>query len=229
VAAAQRPEAERDRDLERGARLRLDAQKKTLVARERDRPQVRLRRELFQRLQPHLDPARLVFLDESGFRLGSPPHYGWAPLGQKSPGKSVEGAWRTITMLGAIALDGWRSMITIDAATDQNVFLAFVEQALIPNLRHGDIVVMDNLAAHKHAAVLSALRAVGVDVLFLPPYSPEYNPIEKAWAKLKELVRRATTLTREAFDQAVAAAMQEISCADIHAWTRYAGYALAST
>jgi transposase len=170
-----------------------------------------------------------VFLDESGFRLGSPPHYGWAPAGKKSPGKVTAGTWRTMTMIGALALDGWRGFLTINAPTDSDVFLAFVEQELVPNLRPGDLTVMDNLSAHKHPQVVAAIRAAGADVLFLPPYSPDYNPIEKAWAKLKEIVRRASTLTREAFDCAVAAAMDEISTADIRAWTEHAGYALAST
>lgn len=204
--------------------MRVDAQKKTTVARERDRPAVIAKREAFARQQPTLDVSRLVFLDESGFRLGTPPHYGWAPLGEKSFGKTTEGAWQTITMLGAIALDGWRTLVTLNAPTDGDVFRAFVEQALAPQLRPGDLVVMDNLSAHKHPDTRAAIRAVGADVLFLPPYSPELNPIEKAWGKLKEIVRRAATLTREAFDQAVAAAMDAISTADVRAWTLHAGY-----
>lgn len=210
------------------ASVRLHAQKKSLVARERDRDDVRAKREAFVAKQRELNPARLVFLDESGFRLGSPPNYGWAPVGEKSHGKATHGAWRTITMLGAIALDGWRSLVTIDAATDGEVFLAYVEQALIPNLRPGDVVVMDNLAAHKRPVVVAAIRAAGADVLFLPPYSPEYNPIEKAWAKLKDILRRGATLTREAFDAAVASAMTQISSEDVAAWALHAGYALAS-
>jgi transposase len=134
-----------------------------------------------------------------------------------------------MTMIGAIALDGWRGFMTIDAATDLDVFRAYVEQELVPTLHEGDVVVMDNLSAHKHAGVVAAIQRVGADVLYLPPYSPEYNPIEKAWAKLKELIRRAGTLTRAAFDQAVAAAMDQISVADIRAWTQHAGYAIAST
>jgi len=170
-----------------------------------------------------------VFLDESGFRLGSPPNYGWAPVGEKSPGKATHGAWCTMTMIGAIALDGWRGFVTIDAPTDGDVFLAFVQQQLAPNLRPGDVVVMDNLNAHKRPDVVEAVRAVGADVLFLPPYSPEYNPIEKAWAKLKDILRRVATLSREAFDAAVAVAMNDIDHGDIRAWTQHAGYALGLT
>jgi transposase len=207
----------------------MDSQKKTLIARERDRPEVQAKREAFASEQPTLNSAKLVFLDESGLRLGTPPNYGWAPVGEKAIGKATHGAWLTITMIGAIALDGWRGFVTIDAATDGDVFLAFVQQQLVPNLRPGDIVVMDNLNAHKSAAVVAAIRAAQADVLFLPPYSPEYNPIEKAWSKLKEIVRRRETLTRDAFDRAVAFAMSCISCADVRAWTEYSGYSLAST
>ena len=196
-----------------------------MVARERDRPDVQAKRAAFVAAQPSLNPAKLVFLDEAGFRLGSPPNYGWAPLGEKSPGKATHGSWCTITMIGAIALDGWRGFVTIDAATDGDVFLAFVQQELAPNLCAGDVVVMDNLSAHKRPDVVAAIRAVGADVLFLPPYSPEYNPIEEAWAKLKELLRRGHTLTRDAFDAAVASAMSAIDHDDVRAWTAYAGYA----
>jgi len=207
----------------------MDSQKKTLIARERDRPEVQAKRESFVAEQPTLNSERLVFLDESGLRLGTPPNYGWAPVGEKAIGKATHGAWLTMTMIGAIALNGWRGFVTIDAATDGDVFLAFVQQQLVPNLRPGDIVVMDNLNAHKSAAVIAAIRAAKADVLFLPPYSPEYNPIEKAWSKLKDIVRRQANLTREAFDHAVAFAMSCISRDDIRAWTNYAGYSLAST
>jgi transposase len=207
----------------------MDAQKKTPVARERETEAVKARREAFIALQPSLDPKRLVFVDESGFRLGSSPRFGWAPRGQDAPGKTVQGAWQTITMIGAIALDGFRGFMTIDAGTSADVFIAFVEQQLAPRLKPGDVVVMDNLSAHKTPLVVAAIRAVGADVLFLPPYSPEYNPIERAWAKLKDFVRRLPTLTRKAFDAAVAAAMDAISADDIRGWTTFAGYDLNST
>jgi transposase len=186
-------------------------------------------REAFAAKQPSLELSRLVFLDESGFRLGSPPVYGWAPIGAKSPGKSTHGPWHSMTLIGAIALNGWRGLITVNAPTDGDVFLAFVEQALAQNLKSGDLVVMDNLAAHKHPSAIAAIRSTGAEVLFLPPYSPDFNPIEKAWAKLKDILRRLTTLTRDAFDDAVATAMAEISLEDVRAWARFAGYSIAST
>lgn len=204
----------------------MDTQKKTQVARERDRPDIHAKREAFVAEQPKLDPSRLRFLEESGFRLGSPPHYGWAPRGEKTEGRSTQGSWKTMTMIGAIGLGGFCGFMTVDAATDTEVFRAFVRQQLIANLRPGDIVVMDNLSAHKDGEVRRLIQAAGAELLFLPPYSPEFNPIEKTWAKLKALIRRAETLTREAFDKAVAAAMSAISLADIHAWIRHAGYAV---
>ncbi|GAH33831.1 unnamed protein product [marine sediment metagenome] len=109
------------------------------------------------------------------------------------------------------------------------MFCAFVSHQLVPNLREGDIVVMDNLSAHKNAACIEMIRAAGADVLFLPPYSPEYNPIERAWSKMKEMMRRMDTLTREAFDAAVATAMAAISLDDVRAWTEFAGYDLRSS
>ena len=132
-------------------------------------------------------------------------------------------------MLGAIALDGFRGFMTIEAATDKEVFLAFVIHQLVPSLRLGDIVVMDNLAAHKNSEVLEQIRAAGAYVLFLPPYSPEYNPIEKAWAKIKDILRRLETLTEDTFNAAVATAMDLVTRADIRAWVEHAGYRIAST
>ena len=167
-------------DEPRDARHRLDAQKKTPVARERDSEAVQARRQAFLEKQPGLDVSRLIFVDQSGFRLGASPRFGWPPRGVDAPGKCIHGAWQTVTMIGALALDGFRSLMTIDAGTSADVFLAFIEQQLVPNLHPGDIVVMDNLSVHKTAAVLAAIRSAGAEVLFLPPYSPEFNPIERA-------------------------------------------------
>ena len=168
----------------------------------------------------------MIFIDESGFRLGSPLRYGWAPRGQDSFGKTVEGQWETMTMIGALALDGFRGFMSVDAGTAADVFRAFVEQQLLPHLRDGDIVVMDNLSAHRDADAIAAIQASGAEVLFLPPYSPEFNPIEKAWAKIKQALRRLATRTRDAFDTAVATAMAAISLHDVRAWTAYAGYSV---
>jgi transposase len=172
-----------------------------------------VKRARFEEKQKELDTQRLVFVDESGFRLDSPPRYGWAPIGEKSPGKGTHGKWETMTMLGAVGLDGFRGFMTIDCGTSTEVFELFVEHQLIPNLGAGDIVILDNLSAHRGAKVRELLEAVGVELLFLPPYSPEFNPIEKVWGKLKDIVRRLPSKTRELFDRAVAKAMGAISSA----------------
>ena len=138
--------------------------------------------------------------------------------------KTVCGHWKTLTMIGAIALDGIRGFMTIESGTGVEVFDSFVRNELIPNLRAGDIVVMDNLNVHRNPGVVSAIKKVGADVLYILPYSPEFKPIEKMWSKLKDIIRRAETLCVDTFNKAVANAMRQISNHDIAAWTLHAGY-----
>lgn len=134
-----------------------------------------------------------------------------------------------MTMIGAVALDGIRALMSVDTAMDGAVYRAFVEHQLIPNLKPGDIVVMDNLSVHKNAAALRAIEQASATVLFLPPYSPEFNPIEKVWAKLKEILRRASTLTRDIFDAALGLACRDITNENMRAWIIYAGYRFTSS
>ena len=129
-------------------------------------------------------------------------------------------------MIGALALDGFRGFTTIDMATNAEVFALWVEQELVPNLKPGDVVVMDNLSAHKTVPALDLIHNAGAEVLFLPPYSPEFNPIEKAWSKLKQAVRRLPSLTREAFERAIAKAMDSVTEKDVRAWTSFCGYSV---
>lgn len=200
------------------------ATKKTPEAYERERADLVLQRAAFAAAQHQLDAQRLVFIDESGFRLGGTPRYGWAPRGVNAPGKLVCGKWQQMTILGAIALDGVRGCMTVLSGTSTAVFLAFIEQVVGPKLRRGDIVVMDNLAAHKHADVIAAIHKFGAKALFIPPYSPECNPIEKTWAKLKDILRRQETRHQDQFNQAITDALKQITVDDIAGWTRHAGY-----
>lgn len=133
-----------------------------------------------------------------------------------------------MTMVGAIALNGFRGMMSVDAPMDGDVYCAFIEQILVPNIVLGDTVVMDNLSVHKNAQATRAIESAGGSVLFLPAYSPEFNPIEKVWAKLKDFMRRVENETRELFDAALVKAMQEITVENIRAWIEFAGYTLAS-
>ena len=131
-------------------------------------------------------------------------------------------------MIGAMALDGFRGLMTVNAGTSNDVFQAFVVHELVPNLCPGDLVVMDNLSAHRNATVKRWIEEAGANILFTPPYSPDFNPIEEAWAKLKDILRRAQTLTRQAFDHALAAAIDCIRLQDICAWVQFAGYSINS-
>ena len=130
------------------------------------------------------------------------------------------GHWKIMTILGAMSLDGIIAAMTIEEATDGDIFLAFVQQVLCPALKPGDVVVMDNLSSHKAAAVRLSIEKVGAELLYLPPYSPDMNPIEKAWAKLKELLRAAQARTREVLEQAVAHALKCITPDNAKAWFR---------
>lgn len=127
-------------------------------------------------------------------------------------------------MLGAIALDGWRGLMTIEGATSAAVFEAFVEHILAPNLKPGDIVVWDNLGAHKTERARLLVERAGASVVFLPPYSPDLNPIEHCWSKLKHVLRKLGARTRAALDHAIALAMDAITPADAAAWIRHCGY-----
>jgi len=134
-----------------------------------------------------------------------------------------------MTMLGAISLDGVRGMMTVDSGTSYEVFDAFIEQVLVCQLKVGDIVVMDNLSAHKSQKSKKLIENAGASILFIPPYSPEFNPIEKMWGKLKDYIRRLDTTTRQAFDQAVTAALETITPNDLLGWALHAGYEVIST
>ena len=125
-------------------------------------------------------------------------HYGRAQRGQRVGERTPCGHWRTLTVLGAIRASGWVATMTIEAPTDGEGFLAYLEQVLCPQLQAGDVVVMDNLAAHKVEGVRELIAARGAQLLYLPPYSPDFNPIEKCWAKIKQLLRgaKARSLSR---------------------------------
>ena len=142
-----------------------------------------------------LDPACLVYLDESGVTTEMIRRYGWAPRPERVSEAVPAGHWRTRTVLAALTLDGMLASMTIEPA-DGDVFLAFLEQALGPKLQPGRIVVLDNLGAHKLEGVRALIESRGAQLLYLPPYSPDFNPIEQAWSKLKLLLRAVKARAR---------------------------------
>jgi transposase len=149
-----------------------------------------------------------------------------AARGQRASGKVSWGHWRRLTVVGALALDGVVASMSVAAAASTAVFLAFVEQALVPALRHrpGAIVVMDNLAAHKAERVRAALGRAGIEYRYLPAYSPDLNPIEQAWAKLKARLRARAARTIEALDEELGPAIAAITRQDARGWFRHCGY-----
>jgi transposase len=154
--------------------------------------------------------------------------YARANSGQRVAEATPQGHWKILTILGALSLHGWVATMTIEEPTDGDIFLAYVEHVLCPALQPGDVVIMDNLSAHKVAGVRELIHAAGADLLYLPPYSPDLNPIEKAWAKLKQLLRALKARTAEALEQAVAQALPSITPDNAHAWFRHCGIAYTS-
>lgn len=149
---------------------------------------------------------------------------GRARRGQRLHARAPCGRWQSTTMISSIRLDGTTAAMTISGATDTEVFRTYVEQVLCPTLRPGDIVVMDNLGAHKSPATRALIEAAGASVEFLPAYSPDYNPIEKMWSKIKNLLRRAEARTPEALDEAIGAALEQVTPNDARGWFASCGY-----
>lgn len=165
-----------------------------------------------------------MFLDESGVTTEMTRRYGRAPRGQRVAEATPAGHWRTLTVLGALTVEGMLASMTIESPTDGEVFLAYLEQVLGPRLQPGHVVVMDNLAAHKVAGVRQLIEARGAQLLYLPPYSPDFNPIEQAWSKIKQLLRAAKARLLEVLDQALTTAIAAVTSRNATAWFHHCGY-----
>ena len=171
-----------------------------------------------------MDLNRLVFLDETGAKTNMTRLRGRAPGGQRLVDSAPAGHWATTTLLSSVRLDGSTAAMAIEGATDAAVFLEYAKQVLTPSLRPGDIVVMDNLSPHKMPAITTAIEACGASVWFLPPYSPDLNPIEKMWSKIKTLLRKAKARTLDALIDAIRDAIRAVTTADILGWFAESGY-----
>jgi len=172
--------------------------KKSLHASEQDRPDVVEQREAWFEGQLDLDPRKLVFVDETWASTNMTPLYGWARRGERLRASAPLGSWKRTTFVAGLRLTGITAPMAIDGSINGASFLDYVRHYLAPTLTPGDIVVIDNLSSHKSDDVRNAIEAVGASVRFLPPYSPDFNPIEKAFAKLKAFLRRAAARTVEA-------------------------------
>ena len=177
-----------------------------------------------------IDPSRLIFIDETGIDTRMTRAFARAARGQRAPGKVPWGHWRRLTVIGALGLDGVLAAMSIPAATSTAVFLAFIEQVLVPALRTRPeaLVVMDNLPAHKAEAVRDALDRAGLSHRHLPPYSPDLNPIEQAWSKLKTRLRAAGARSHKALEDALGPALATITAQDARGWFQLCGYQVAN-
>ena len=168
-----------------------------MVAGERDRPDVARRRAQWVKYQGQIDPSRLVFIDETWTKTNMAPLRGWAPCGMRLLAKVPHGDWQTTTFLAALRHDRIVAPWLLDGPINGESFQIYVEKLLVPTLHPGDIVIMDNLGSHKGKTVRRLIRSAGAKLIFLPKYSPDLNPIEQVFAKLKHLLRKAAARTVE--------------------------------
>lgn len=174
--------------------------------------------------QRYMDPERFVFLDETGAATNMIRRYGWGPRSERLVDAAPHGHWRTTTFVAGLRSTGVVAPLVLDGPMTGEIFLAYVDQFLVPTLRKGDVVVMDNLPAHKVAGVREAIRAKGASLLYLPPYSPDLNPIEQAFAKLKALLRKAAARTREALWTTIGNLLRTFTPAECRNYIANSGY-----
>ena len=182
------------------------------------------RREQWKRYQGKIDPKRLVFIDETGAKTNMTRLRGRCLKQKRLVAKVPHGRWKTLSFIAALRCDRVTAPCVMDGAVNGRNFLAYVKQVLVPTLRPGDVVIMDNLRSHKSKAIRAAIRAAGAKLLFLPPYSPDLNPIELAFSKLKALLRAKAIRTIEALWKAVGELCGNFSPAECANYFRHDGY-----
>jgi transposase len=203
-------------------RRRLTFKKKDLHASQQDQPEVQKKRRSFRRKVRRIEPERLVFVDETGVTTAMTPTYAWAPRGQRARG-AAPGWWETVTLIAALGLDGVHAPLAFPGATDTAAFRTYVEQVLVPELHEGDVVVFDNLKPHLASGVAEAIERTGARVLPLPPYSPDYTPIEEMFSKVKAYLRRVAARTKGGLYDALGEALRRVTIQDILGWFQHAG------
>jgi transposase len=196
-----------------------------LKASEQDSADVVLRRQQWQQaIAWGLATGRFVFIDESSAKTNMTRLYGWAFGGERLIDSVPHGHWSTTTMIAAVGLGGAKAPFVFEGPMDSPMFRAYVKRVLVPELRPGDIVVMDNLSSHKDAESQKSIEDAGAYVWYLPPYSPDFNPIEKMWSKMKAFLRKTAARTQQCLYQAIADALATISLSDIRGWFKSCGY-----
>ena len=202
----------------------ITRKKKTGHASEQEREDVAKAREAWFEGQLDLDPSKLVFLDETAVSTNMARRFGWAPRGERCRMSVPFGHWKTKTLIAALRWDRIDAPMTIDGALDGAAFLAYVEQVLAPTLSLGETVLMDNVRTHKVAGVKEAIEAKGAHVVYLPSYSPDFNPIEKPFSKFKSILERIAARTVEALDAAIGEALQSFTAQECMNYFASSGY-----
>jgi transposase len=198
--------------------------KKTDHATERDSEAIQAQRRLHQEKLSEIDVRECVFLDETGINIAMARHYARAPQGERVHTAKPLNKGKNITVLGALSLHGITAAMTVEGSTDAQVFLTYVQTLLVPTLHAGQVVFMDNLSSHQVDGVKEAIAAVGARLEYLPPYSPDFSPIEPCWSKFKAILRAKAARTRELLDQAVAEAFAMMTPQDARGWFAHCGY-----
>lgn len=210
----------------RVAKVEVAAEKKSLHAGERDLERVQVRRAEYNAEIEREIWSRLRFLDEAGSNLAMTRLYGRAAKGERVIEAVPQNYGENITMLAALSVSGIQAPMTINGAVDGIVFKVYVEKVLAPTLTVGDVVIMDNLSAHKVAGVKELIEARGAKLIYLPPYSPDLNPIEKCWSKIKTYLRKAKARTRAELEKALSEALLLITKEDALGWFKSCGYSI---
>jgi transposase len=171
-----------------------------------------------------VEAERLVFVDEMGTNTSLSPLYAWAPKGERAHWSVPRNRGPNTTLLSSMTLEGMGSSLTVEGATTSVIFEAYVEQVLAPTLRRGQVVVMDNLSAHKGERIKELIEGRGCELIYLPSYSPDFNPIEEAFSKIKGLVRKAQARTKEALVEAIGSALSAVTSGDARSFFEHCGY-----
>lgn len=198
--------------------------KKTLKAAEQKRPEVLVSREKWSNWQGSVEPCRLVFIDESAAKTNMTRLYGRSLIFSRCYDFAPYGHWSTTTMLSSLRLDGTTACMVIEGGTSGEVFYEYVREILAPTLKPGDIVVLDNLSAHKNEKTRLLIEEAGATIAFLPPYSPDLNPIEKMWSKVKQILRSTGARTSKSLLLAIGKALECVTSQDAVGWFASCGY-----
>lgn len=205
-------------------KLNLTRKKKTFHASEQEREDVQQKRKEFKAKMSKVGPRCLVFIDETGVNIAMDRDYARSPKGERAYAHKPHNKGENITVLGALSLEGITASMTVEGGTDRAVFLTYVKEILVPSLRAGNVVVMDNLSSHIGEQVSEAIKSVGARLEYLPEYSPELSPIEEAWSKFKGIIRAKGARVREVLDSAITYALNAITPDDAKGWFTYCGY-----